>query len=105
MGRPPWAGATCSAPGGPPRRTCTSPVPAIPSLFGSPEQAEFAHGKRTTAAALVAKIATHAGVLVLPEEEREDLLGRIREELASRPETAEGEFDVPMLTGVLRVRS
>lgn len=81
------------------------PGPGHPAAFGSPEQAEFAHGKRTTAAALVAKIATHAGVLVLPEEEREDLLGRIREELASRPETAEGEFDVPMLTGVLRVRS
>lgn len=80
------------------------PGPGLPVVFRSPEQAEFAHAKRSTAAALVAKIATHAGLLVMPDEEREGLLGRIREDLASRRETATGEFDVPMLTGVLRVR-
>jgi hypothetical protein len=31
-------------------------------------------------------------------------LGRIRAFLASRPETAHGEFTLPMLTGVLYVR-
>jgi len=31
-------------------------------------------------------------------------LFRIRAFLASRPETARGEFTLPMLTGVLRVR-
>jgi SAM-dependent methyltransferase len=80
------------------------PGPGLPVVFGSPEQAEFAHAQRSTAPALVAKIATHAGLLVMPDEEREGLLGRIREDLACRPETASGEFDVPMLTGVLRVR-
>jgi SAM-dependent methyltransferase len=74
------------------------------ALFGSPEQAEFAHGQRRTADSLVAKIATHAGLLVMPEPQRQELLGRIRAFLASRPETASGEFDVPMLTGVLRTR-
>ncbi|MFB7213886.1 class I SAM-dependent methyltransferase [Streptomyces sp. NPDC056255] len=72
--------------------------------FGSPEQTWFPHGQHRTADSLVATIATRAGVLVMPEEEREALLGRIRAFLASRPETARGEFTLPMLTGVLRVR-
>jgi hypothetical protein len=40
----------------------------------------------------------------VPEAEREELLARIRAYLASRPETAHGEFGLPMLTCVLRVR-
>ena len=72
--------------------------------FGAPEQAEFAHGQRRTADSLVARIATHAGMLVLPEQERRATLDRIRTFLASRPETAAGAFTLPMLTGVLRVR-
>jgi len=73
--------------------------------FGSPEQAEFAHGQRRTAESLHATLATRAGMLVLPEPHREAALGAIRAFLASRPETGRGEFTVPMLTGVLRVRT
>ncbi|MCX5535553.1 hypothetical protein OG785_34000 [Streptomyces sp. NBC_00006] len=40
----------------------------------------------------------------MPEEEREALLGRIRAFLVGTPETARGEFTLPMRTGVLRVR-
>ncbi|MFD4946401.1 class I SAM-dependent methyltransferase [Streptomyces sp. NPDC058239] len=72
--------------------------------FGLPKQADFPHGQRRNADSLVATIATRAGVLVMPEQEREATLGRIRTFLASRPETADGEFDLPMLTAVLRVR-
>ena len=36
-------------------------------------------------------------------QDAEATLGRIRAFLASRPETARGEFTLPMLTGVLRV--
>ncbi|MGW4467067.1 class I SAM-dependent methyltransferase [Micromonospora sp. NPDC004704] len=72
--------------------------------FGSPEQAEFPHGQRRTADSLVATIATRAGMLVMAGQEREATLGRIRAFLASRPETASGEFTLPMLTGVLRTR-
>jgi SAM-dependent methyltransferase len=72
--------------------------------FGFPEQDAFPHGQRRTADSLVATIATRAGVLVLPEPERAAVLGRIRAFLASAPETAAGEFTLPMLTGVLRVR-
>jgi SAM-dependent methyltransferase len=72
--------------------------------FGPPERAEFPHGQLRTAASLTATLATKAGVLVMPEPEQEALLGRVRAFLASRPETARGEFTLPMLTGVLRVR-
>jgi SAM-dependent methyltransferase len=76
---------------------------AVPR-FGSPEQAEFPHGQRRTADSLVATFGTKAGMLVMAEHKREERLGRMRAYLASRPETAQGEFTVPMLTGVLRVR-
>jgi SAM-dependent methyltransferase len=72
--------------------------------FGSAEQAEFAHAQRRTAESLVATLATRAGILRMPEGERTATLDRIAEFLASRPETAHGQFTLPMLTGVLRVR-
>ena len=56
--------------------------------FGSPEQAEFSHGQRGTADSLIATFATKAGILVMPAQEHEATLGRIRAFLASRPETA-----------------
>ncbi len=72
--------------------------------FGSPEQAEFPHGQRRTADSLVATLATRAGMIVMPDREREVRSAEIRAHLAGRPETAEGEFTLPLLTGVLRVR-
>ncbi|MER7250398.1 class I SAM-dependent methyltransferase [Kribbella sp. NPDC000426] len=71
--------------------------------FGEPEQAEFPHGQRRTAGSLVATLATRAGMLAMPDHERDATLNRIRAYLASRPETADGEFTLPMLTAVLRV--
>ncbi|ONK16073.1 Methyltransferase domain protein [Streptomyces sp. MP131-18] len=80
------------------------PEIGVAARFGSAEQAEFPHGQRRTADSLVATIATRAGMLVMPAPEQETTLGRMRAFLASRPETARGEFTLPMLTGVLRVR-
>ncbi|MCF3128967.1 class I SAM-dependent methyltransferase [Streptomyces olivochromogenes] len=80
------------------------PKTGAAARFGSPEQAEFPRGQRRTADSLVATIATRAGMLVMPEHEQHVTLGRIRAFLADRPETARGEFTLPMLTGVLRVR-
>ncbi|MEV6301992.1 class I SAM-dependent methyltransferase [Actinoplanes sp. NPDC051861] len=76
----------------------------FPAGFGSAEQAGFAHGQVRTAGSLVATLGTRAGMLVMPDGEREAALGRIRAYLASRPETAAGEFTLPMLTCVLRTR-
>ncbi|MBF9127802.1 class I SAM-dependent methyltransferase [Plantactinospora sp. S1510] len=80
------------------------PKTGVSARFGAPEQAEFPHGQRRTGDSLVATLATRAGMLVMPEQEREATLSRIRAFLASRPETADGEFTLPMLTCVLRVR-
>jgi hypothetical protein len=77
---------------------------ALRMPFGVPEKAEFTHGRRYTAGSLVAMLATRAGMLVMPERERETALARIRTYLASTPDCARGEFTLPMLTGVLRVR-
>ena len=79
------------------------PSPRAPIRFDGAEQAEFPHGQRRTVDSLVDALATRAGLLVMSDEEREDTLSRIRAFLAGRPEAA-GEFDLPMLTGVLRVR-
>jgi hypothetical protein len=68
------------------------------------QQTEFPHGQHRTAESLAATLATRAGMLVMPEQEREATLGGIRAFLASRSETARGEFTLPMFTGVLRVR-
>ncbi|GAB2974470.1 class I SAM-dependent methyltransferase [Saccharothrix stipae] len=80
------------------------PNTGLVARFGSPEQAEFPHGQRRTADSLVATLATRAGMLVMPERDREAALGGIRAFLAGRPETGRGQFTLPMLTGVLRVR-
>ena len=80
------------------------PKTGVAPQFGSPEQAEFPHGQRRTADSFVATLATKAGMLVMPEQEQGATLGRIRAFLASRPETARGEFTLPMLTCVLRVQ-
>ncbi|QIS15626.1 class I SAM-dependent methyltransferase [Nocardia arthritidis] len=80
------------------------PSTGTPPRFHSPEQAEFPHGQRRTADSLVATLATRAGILVMPPPEQQATLTRIRTFLTSRPETATGEFTLPMLTAVLRVR-
>jgi hypothetical protein len=43
-------------------------------------------------------------MLVMPEPERAAVLDQVRAHLASRSETAYGEFTLPMLTSVLRTR-
>lgn len=73
-------------------------------LFETPEIGEFAHGQRRTADSLVATIATHSNFLVLEPDDRDRLLARVRDFLHAQPETAAGEFVLPMVTAVLRAR-
>jgi ubiquinone/menaquinone biosynthesis C-methylase UbiE len=70
--------------------------------FATPERATFPHSQRRTAQSMVETIATHSQVLILDEPERRELLGRVLAYLRSVPETSEGEFDLPIITTVIR---
>ncbi|MBW8481930.1 class I SAM-dependent methyltransferase [Actinomadura parmotrematis] len=70
--------------------------------FPGVERAEFPNAQRRTAASLTATAATHSHILVLDDAERAAVLDRIRAYLRSVPETAEGEFDLPIVTLALR---
>jgi SAM-dependent methyltransferase len=70
--------------------------------FGPREIAEFGNGHQRTAESLLATVATHSKFLTMPLERRERVLGQVRDYLASQPETAGGEFTLPLVTSVLR---
>jgi SAM-dependent methyltransferase len=72
------------------------------ALFTPTERAEFANAQRLTAEALVTLIGTHSRVLIMEPGDRDRLLAKIRGYLASLPETAGGEFELPMVTSVIR---
>jgi SAM-dependent methyltransferase len=107
-----WVAGFAAVSGGTARVTLSSwraagwdtPVtqPDALATFGPRERAEFPHGQRRTAESLVATIATHSRVLVMPDAEREPFLDRLRAYLGARPDTSSGEFTVPMITGGLR---
>jgi SAM-dependent methyltransferase len=71
-------------------------------LFTPTELAEFTNAQARTADSLLATLRTHSAVLVMDPVERDLLLGQIRDYLASTPETAGGEFELPMVTSALR---
>jgi SAM-dependent methyltransferase len=79
------------------------PTDLVPSpQFPSWELTEFSHAQRRTAESLTATTGTHSHILVLDEAERIQALDRVLDYLRSRPETAEGEFDLPLVTTVVR---
>jgi SAM-dependent methyltransferase len=71
-------------------------------LFTSAEKADFPNGQRRTAESLAATVATHSRILIMPAQERQRILTQVRDYLASRPETRDGEFTLPMVTNVVR---
>lgn len=70
--------------------------------FDAPEAAGFPHRQRRTAESMVDTVATHSHVLILSEPDRAALLDRVRAYLLDTPETRDGEFDLPIVTTVLR---
>ena len=73
-------------------------------LFSASEVGEFGHGQTRTADSLLATIGTHSHLLVMEEAERARLLARVGDFLRSQPETAQGEFTLPLVTVGLRAR-
>jgi SAM-dependent methyltransferase len=64
--------------------------------------AQFANLVPTTVDGLVATLRTHSWALVSDPAEREAAFDRLRAYLASHPETASGEFVLPLVTDVVR---
>lgn len=70
--------------------------------FAPFEESWFPNTQRRTIDSLAETFGTHSRMLVIPPEERAEVLERIRAYLRSRQETAGGEFDMPLVTKVLR---
>jgi len=71
-------------------------------FFGQNARGEFPHGMTLTADSLIALLSTHSQVLVMPDAQRSARLSDVRAYLDSRPETAGGEFVLPMVTSAFR---
>ncbi|MBO2449985.1 class I SAM-dependent methyltransferase [Actinomadura barringtoniae] len=100
----PWvAGLQRVLGGGLSQRSRSGELP-VSAEFPEFERAEFPHVQRRTAESLAATIGTHSHMLVLGDAERAEVEGRILGHLRATPETAEGEFDLPMVTLGVRAR-
>jgi SAM-dependent methyltransferase len=67
-------------------------------LFEPFERRDFDHSVRRTAETMMAMVGTHSHMLVAGDEERAAIYDRMRDYLRAQPETAQGEFDVPLRT-------
>ena len=101
--RVPWVAGYARAAGALPLLTTTSSRGrlVLPRL-GELDLGEFAHRQRRTAEALVATVATHSDTLLLEPAERQAKLDTVLAYLRDRPETAHGEFELPLITVVRR---
>ncbi|TWF77872.1 methyltransferase family protein [Pseudonocardia hierapolitana] len=77
-------------------------LPAHPA-FTPDGFAQFTNPIPTTVDGLIASLRTHSWALTAEPAVREATFDRIRAYLATRPETAPGEFDHPLVTDVVRV--
>ncbi|HET9898135.1 MAG TPA: class I SAM-dependent methyltransferase [Streptosporangiaceae bacterium] len=71
-------------------------------LFWPAEGSEYDHSQLQTADSMIATLGTHSAFLIMEPEEREAALTEVRNYLAATPQTASGEFRLPMRTLALR---
>lgn len=76
-------------------------LPAHPA-FAADGFAQLPNPISTTVDALIASLRTRSFALTREPAEREAIFERIRAYLAARPETASGEFSLPLVTDVVR---
>jgi SAM-dependent methyltransferase len=72
--------------------------------FDAAERTVLSHSLRLTVESTVDYLGTHSRMLMVDETERAEVFDRVREYLRTREETAAGEFDLPLVTEVLRLR-
>ncbi|UQS27625.1 hypothetical protein L1857_34910 [Amycolatopsis thermalba] len=70
--------------------------------FGPFEETTFRHAHRRTPESLVETISTHSRLIVAEAGERARTREQLLEFLRTHPDTAGGEFDLPLVTTVLR---
>jgi SAM-dependent methyltransferase len=99
--RVPWVAGLAERAGVGGNRSAAETVFDHPA-FESAQWASFDHAHRRTVDSLVQTIGTYSALLVLPPDERHERLRRVREFLERQPETTEGEFDLPLVTRVVR---
>ncbi|HWF79104.1 MAG TPA: class I SAM-dependent methyltransferase [Streptosporangiaceae bacterium] len=71
-------------------------------FFLPAEHSEFGHSHIRTAESMVETLATHSLFLIMEDAQREAALTDVREFLAATPQTASGEFALPLVTLTLR---
>src|SRR5262249_3084160 len=71
-------------------------------FFTAAEDGTFSHRHLRTAQSMVETLRTHSLFLIMDDSHREAALTDVREFLASTPETASGEFALPLVTFALR---
>ncbi|GGM44721.1 type 11 methyltransferase [Longimycelium tulufanense] len=71
--------------------------------FAPSETRDFPHSHHRTIDSLVRTVGTYSLALIRDPEDRATLFERIRSYLRSRPETAGGEFDFPLVTHAVRM--
>ncbi|HEX9034249.1 MAG TPA: class I SAM-dependent methyltransferase, partial [Streptosporangiaceae bacterium] len=71
-------------------------------IFAPLEHSLFENAQVRTADSLIATLRTHSMFLIMEPAEREAVLAGVREYLADTPETASGEFTLPMCTLAVR---
>jgi SAM-dependent methyltransferase len=71
-------------------------------LFCPPEGSGFEHTQVRTAESLIATMRTHSMFLIMEPAEREAVLSRVLDYLGATPQTASGEFSLPIWTITLR---
>ncbi|HZE32997.1 MAG TPA: class I SAM-dependent methyltransferase [Actinoallomurus sp.] len=74
------------------------PSPSFPEL----EYEDFPSVQRRTAESMAGTVGTHSHVLVMSDGERAELIDRVRGYLRATRETANGEFDLPLVTQAVR---
>ena len=72
------------------------------ALFSEPESAGFPHGQLRTAGSLIQTMRTHSMFLIMEPAERERILAAVADYLAATPQTAGGEFTLPLWTLAIR---
>jgi SAM-dependent methyltransferase len=101
--RVPWVAELCGITDAV-RRSNHFPAPdPLLSVFGTVEEKSFPHQLTRTVDTLLATLGTMSSVLVSTPERRTNILADVRELLLSDPETATGEFVLPITTFAMRI--